>query len=449
MLQAGELLPGLSVAEFVQRRQRLAETLPADSVALIPAPPINYMAGNVPYPYRPDADFTYLTGIRQANVLAAVSSATGSGQGAYTLFVPDHSPNGELWEGSSISTAAAEGLFGANAAFPMSQLRTRLPGILAGASKVLLDEARLRQHLPLLSALQGCQLPDARIRPLRSFMHRLRWKKSAAEVSLLRQAASMAADGIKQCMRLTRPGAREYQLAATFEHHCKMGGAAGVGYTPIVASGADACTIHYSRNDKALRSGDLIKMDAGCELHSYNSDITRCWPVSGSFSPQQRALYEAVLDINRQCIAQVQPGVRMSELHRLSCQLVTDALVQLGLLGWSRRSVESHRRFYPHSLAHWLGMDVHDCGSVSMDSVELEPGCVMTIEPGMYIPKDQKFGAFAGIGIRIEDDILCTADGAEVMSAGVPVEVDDIEKLVGNDAPHLSTAETYQRQAAA
>lgn len=437
LLRHGELAPGLPAEEFAARRAALADALPANSVALLPAPPLKYMAGVVPYPYRPDADMVYLTGVRQPGTLAAISSAEGSGKGAFTLFVPDASQSAMQWEGPPLNTAAAEEIFGANAAFPMSQLRSRLPGFLAGAKSVLCDLGRARDSPVLVAALQAAKLDDARIRSLRPVMHRLRWRKSAAELKLMRTSAAIAASGIQLAMQRTRPGMFEFQIASTFEHHCKMTGAEGVAYTPIVASGADACTIHYSRNDKKLRAGSLIKMDAGCELHGYNSDVTRCWPVSGSFSPQQRAIYEAVLDINRECIKHIRPGTRVSELHSWSCSQVSDVLCRLGLLAWSRRSVDAHRRFYPHSLAHWLGMDVHDCGDIKMDSLELQPGVVLTIEPGIYLPDEDRYGAFAGIGVRIEDDVICGTEGPEVISAGVPTDIDAIEKLVGSDAQPL------------
>lgn len=431
LLAEGEISPGMTAAEFATRRRRLAECLPADAVALVAAPPVTYMSGAVPYPYRPDANFLYLTGVRTSGSLAAISSAEGSGQGAFTLFVPDPSQLTAQWEGPQLHTAAAQEIFGAHSAFPMSQLSSRLPGFLAGAQQVLCDLPAISRSRHLSAALSASKVADKAISPLAPLMHRLRWVKSPAEVDAMRRSSRVAASGIKKCMQRTQPGVFEFQLAADFDHHCKMEGADRMAYPPIVASGADACTIHYSRNDKALASGDMIKMDAGCELHGYNSDITRCWPVNGSFSPQQRAIYKAVLEINRKVISHVQPGVRVSELHSWSCAAISEALVNLGILGWTQKAPDAHRPFYPHSLAHWLGLDVHDCGNIKMDALELQPGVVLTVEPGLYIPDQERFGSFAGIGVRIEDDIVCTKSGAEVMSAGVPTDPDEVEALVG------------------
>lgn len=435
LLSEGELSPGLTATEFAVRRRRLAACLPAGTVALVAAPPVTYMSGAVPYPYRPDVNFLYLTGVRTPGSLAAISSAEGSGQGAFTLFVPDSSPSVAQWEGPQLNAAAAEEIFGANSAFPMTQLPSRLPGFLAGAQRIFCDMSAISRGGHLSAALTASNVADKAISPLRPLMHRLRWLKSSAEVDAMRHTARVAASGIKKCMQRTQPGVFEFQLAAEFDHHCKMEGAERMAYPPIVASGTDACTIHYSRNDKALSAGNTIKMDAGCELHGYNSDITRCWPVSGSFSPPQRAIYEAVLEINRKVISHLQPGVRVSELHSWSCAAVSEALVKLGLLGWTQRAPDAHRLFYPHSLAHWLGMDVHDCGDIRMDALELQPGVVLTVEPGLYIPDQDRFGAYAGIGVRIEDDVVCTNSGVEVLSSGVPSDPDEIEALVGTQQP--------------
>jgi len=449
LMAEGELWPGIRKEEFAERRRKLAEALPADTVAILQAPPPTYVAGAVPYPYRPDADFAYLTGVRSPHSLAAISSATGSGHGAFTLFVPEPSASLAQWEGLPLNAAAAEEVFGANAAFPLSQLSSRLPGFLAGARRVFCDHSSPRvRHSSgmqrLREALVASKLADDAILPLRPLMHHLRWRKSSAEVEAMRQSAQLAAAGIRRCMQRTHPGVFEFQLAADFDHHCKMEGAEGLAYPPIVASGSDACTIHYSRNDKMLQSGAMIKMDAGCELHGYCSDVTRCWPVSGTFSPPQRAIYEAVLEINRKVIKHLQPGVRVSELHSWSCAAATEALVSLGLLGWSRRTPDTHRRYYPHSLAHWLGMDVHDCGDIKMDALELQPGVALTVEPGLYIPDEDRYGSYAGLGVRIEDDVVCTESGAEVMSAGVPVDPDQVEALVGvHHTPDLQAATAF------
>jgi Xaa-Pro aminopeptidase len=313
-------------------------------------------------------------------------------------------------------------------------------------------------------------------------MHRLRWVKSPAEVALMAASASAAADSVTACMAATSPGAREASLAALFEYRCRLRGAARCAYPSVVASGPDSCTIHYSRNDKVCRSGDLLLMDAGCELHGYASDVTRTWPVSGKFSGAQRQLYGVVLGAREKVLAAAVEGASLARLHALCVSLLSQGLLDLGLLrGMSLDAVMAgpyklspwpclaprgrlffsvlrrrrllgttdsrtpthnppksqkkslHREFFCHSVGHALGLDVHDASAVG-PARPLEAGVALALEPGLYVPDDaRRFGPFAGLGIRLEDDVVISPGGEPpaVLSAAAPIEMDDVEHAVG------------------
>lgn len=430
LLQPGELLPGLAAAEFAARRAALAALLPPGAVALLPAAPITYMAGVIPYPFRQSADFLYLTGITQPYALAVVDC-----DARYRLFVPDPDAWRETWDGARISADAAVEVFGADEALPLSRMPAELGPQLAEATSILIDTEAPDQRGCAVRSLPAFQeaAKQHRVMPLRPLTHRLRWRKSPAELALMRRSAQLAAAAMTQSMQQSRPGVHEHQLAATFEYQCKAGGAQRLAYPSVVAGGPDACTIHYSRNDKAIAGDQMVLLDGGCELHGYCSDVTRTWPVGGKYSGAQRAVYEAVLEVHQACLDICQPGATLRQLHHVSVRLLAEALAQLGVVrGRSASDIMQGtvRRFYPHSVGHWLGLDTHDSSTMSHDG-PLEEGVVLTIEPGLYIPDDEAFGPFAGIGVRIEDDVAITRTGREVLSADVPVAPDDVEALVG------------------
>ncbi|EFN53170.1 hypothetical protein CHLNCDRAFT_136970 [Chlorella variabilis] len=416
LLQPGELQPGVSAAEFASRRDRLAGMLPPGAVAVLPAAPLVYMAGVIPYPYRQSADFLYLTGITQPYALAAVDSSR-----RFTLFVADPDAWREQWDGARLGPEAA------------AELPSKLGSLLGDASAVLYDaEAKESCAVRQLPAFQEATAQQ-RVQPLRPLMHKLRWRKSPAELALMQHSAQLAAAAMSGCIQRSQPGVHEHQLAVVFEHGCKAGGAQRMAYPPVVAGGPDACTIHYSRNDKSVPGDQMVLLDGGCEYHGYCSDVTRTWPTGGKYSGAQRAVYDAVLEVHRACLEACQPGATLRQLHHISVRLLAEAIAQLGLLpGQAAGDIMqgSYRRFYPHSVGHWLGLDTHDSSTMSHDR-PLEPGVVLTIEPGLYIPDDEAFGRYRGIGVRIEDDVAVTAAGHEVLSADVPVEAAEVEQLVG------------------
>lgn len=430
LLAEGELQPGLTGTEFAERRRRLAASLPPGGLALLQSNPEAYMAGVIPYPYRQNADFQYLTGIIQPGPIATIQS-----DGRYTLFVPDEDAWSSTWSGDKVNVDAALACFAADDAFPLSEMPSRLSRMLSSAAIIALDTQR-RDNTEIRSILESPEnKQNHSFFPLAPIVHRLRWRKSAAELNLMRTSAEIASNAIVECMKHTAPGQSEQEIASLFEWKCKKSGAQRLSYPSVVASGSDACTIHYGRNDKRMAGNSLLLMDAGCEFYGYCSDITRTWPVSGKYAGPQRALYEAVLDMHHRLVSAVRPGETLLHLHRTSIRMVAQGLKDLGLLGqYSTDEIierQYYREFYPHSVGHWLGMDTHDVASIPHDRL-LEAGVCLTVEPGIYVPDDEsKYGAFAGLGVRLEDDVAVTEQGHEVLSAAVPIDPEDVEALVG------------------
>jgi Xaa-Pro aminopeptidase len=435
------------------------------------------MVGVIPYPFRQDADFFYLTGITTPMSVAIIH---GGGTGHMTTFVPNLDTWVEQWDGARLSPEASCEYFGADEAYPISEMPKRLNQMVSEASSVVYDADRHDGFDRSSSSTMGMQSLPAfveamhagRTQRLRPLMHSLRWVKSSAELALMKQSSQIAGRSIMRCMQasytgrngaqdssnnssnskqITGPGGRvggEHQLAALFEYQCKTAGAHRMAYPPVVASGMDACTIHYSRNDKQLHSdtGDLMLLDGGCEMYGYCSDITRTWPLNGQYSAAQREVYDIVLSVHAACMEACQPGATLRDLHLLSCRLLMEGIGSLGFLdnnnnnnnnnnmiGTRASSMSPHailRTVYPHSVGHWLGLDTHDTNTVPQDK-PLQPGVVITIEPGLYIPHDEgRYGKYAGIGVRIEDVVSLREGGCEVLSGEVPVEAGEVENLV-------------------
>jgi len=434
LLQHGEIQPGITSFEFSQRRHQLAHQLPEGGVAILQSAPQTFMAGVIPYPYRQDADFQYLTGIIQPGPIATIQA-----NGKFSLFYSDRDAWRETWDGARLSHDATLEYFGADEAFPLSEIPQKLSALLANASVVALDVQK-SDVAPLASAVS--QLPamkiaegQGKVQSLHHMIHRLRWVKSPAELELMRRSAGAAAAAMTECMKTSKPGVKEHDLAALFEFKCRTASAQRMAYPPVVAGGANACTIHYSRNDRQVQNDEMILLDGGCELYGYCSDVTRTWPVGGTFTGAQAAVYNAVLDTHQRLLELVRPGATLRELHHTSIKLLSEKLADLGVLNGTTADYlmnsQSYRTFYPHSVGHWLGMDTHDAATMSHDR-PLEEGVVLTIEPGLYIPDREEFGDLAGIGVRLEDDVAVTVAGAEVLSAAVPLEPKEVEALVGS-----------------
>lgn len=428
--------------EFARRRRQLMKAMGRDSIAIVPAAPVHLRNNDVEHAYRQDSNFHYLTGFREPESVALL--VPGRPQGEYLLFVRDRDPARETWDGRRAGPVGARRDFGADDAFPIGDIDDILPGLLENRAKVFYTvgvnrdfDQRVVGWVNGLRALakHGRHAPYEMV-ALEHVLHEMRLFKSRAEIELMREAARIAARAHVRAMRKCRPGAYEYEIQAELEYEFRRA-RAEPSYLPIVGGGANGCILHYRENESVLRAGELLLIDAGCEYECYASDITRTFPVNGRYSKAQRALYDLVLEANRAAIAAVRPGNHWNVPHETAVQVLTAGLVRLGLLkGKVPALVKSsaYRRFYMHKTGHWLGMDVHDVGDYKIGDAwrVLEPGMVLTIEPGLYIPPGTRGvpPEFRNIGIRIEDDVLVTRDGHEVLTDGVPKDAGEIEALM-------------------
>nr|PZN78372.1 MAG: Xaa-Pro aminopeptidase [Pseudomonadota bacterium] len=428
--------------EFARRRRQLMRLMGRDAIAIVPAAPIRHRNGDVEYPYRQDSDFFYLTGFPEPEAVAVL--VPGREQAEYVLFVRERDPARETWDGKRAGPEGATRDYGADDAFPITDIDEILPGLMENRTAVYyamgvhpeFDQRVVGWVNQLRAQAKHGRHPPHEFVALDHILHDMRLYKSRAELALMREAARIAAQAHIRAMRFCRPGVHEYEVMAELVHEFRRHNA-DPAYHPIVGGGANACILHYRENDQVLRDGDLLLIDAGCEYQCYASDITRTFPVNGRFTPEQRAVYEIVLEANLAAIAKVKPGNHWNEPHDAAVRVITQGLVKLGLLKGRVSALEregAYRRFFMHRTGHWLGMDVHDVGDYKVGDEwrVLEPGMVLTIEPGIYIPAHLRGvpRRFRNIGIRIEDDVVVTRDGAEVLTSDVPKDPDEIEALM-------------------
>lgn len=428
---------------YAQRRRRLLDSLPAGSVALVAGASLATRNRDAEFPFRQNSDFYYLTGFNEPDALLLLKP--GREEGEVVLFCPPRDPALEIWTGYRAGPEGCVERFGADQAFNLDEQDEQIPELLDGARRLYYavgsDDALDAQVLSWLNAVRakarlGAEAPDELVL-LDNLLHEMRLFKDDEELAVMRRAAAISAEAHCEAMRLSASGRYEYELEGRIISHCMSAGARFQAYSPIVGAGANGCILHYIENDAPINEGDLVLIDAGCELDCYASDITRTFPANGHFSDEQRALYELVLKANEACIDLVKPGLPWNEVHDLSVRILTAGLVELGLLcGDVDELIEegAYRDFYMHRIGHWLGMDVHDVGNYKVNGEwrPLEPGMVMTIEPGLYVsPQNDKVEPrWRGIGIRIEDDVVITEQGCEVLTAAVPKSVADIEALM-------------------
>jgi Xaa-Pro aminopeptidase len=430
-----------TLAEFHRRRKELMRIMGAGSIAILPAAPMRHRNGDVEYIYRPDSDFYYLTGFPEPEAVAVLIPGRDAGQ--YVLFVRERDRAREIWLGKRAGPAGATRQYGADDAFPIGDIDEILPGLLEGRMRVFytmglnLDfDQRLVGWLNALKAqARSGRSPPQEFVALDHVLHDMRLFKSRAELNLMRRSGNIAAGAHVRAMRFCEPGRMEFEVMAELLHEFHSHGA-DISYPPIVGGGANSCVLHYNANDARLRDGDVLLVDAGCEYGYYASDITRTYPINGRFTREQRAVYDIVLEAQEAAIAAVKPGNHWNEPHDAAVRAVTQGLRRIGLLRGSVASLirsGAYKRFFMHRTGHWLGMDVHDVGIYAPDgkSRPLQPGMVLTVEPGLYIAEDAADVAaeFRGIGIRIEDDVLVTAEGHENLTVSIPKEVPDLEAL--------------------
>ncbi len=429
------------LSRYAERRRRLVERMGA-GVAIIPTAPERIRNRDSDYPYRFDSYFYYLTGFPEPESLLVVVAGK---QPRSILFCRERNPERELWDGFRHGPEGAKAEFGLDEALPITALEDEMPKLFAEQAALFYPagadagwDARVLGWLNRVRSLAraGVAAPEE-IRDVRAILDEMRLVKDEAELGLMRRAASISAGAHARAMRETRPGKSEYEIEAGLLHEFRRHGAQFPAYWPIVAGGANACVLHYRDNSARLAEGELLLIDAGCELDGYAADITRTFPVGGRFTQAQRQIYELVLAAQAAAIAAVKPGAHWNEPHEAAVRLLAQGFVDLGLCEGPVEKVietEDYKRFYMHRTGHWLGLDVHDAGEYKRGGEwrALEPGMVLTVEPGCYIrPADKVPAQFWNIGIRIEDDVLVTASGREVLTEAAPKSVQEIEAVVG------------------
>ena len=434
-------------SEYRQRRDTLMSKI-GNGTAIFRSAPMAVMHNDVEYAYRQDSDFFYLTGLDEAEAVAVL--APHHEEHKFILFVQPKDITKEVWSGYVTGVDAAKEKYGADEAYPINELEEKLPQYLINADKIYyrlgrdkpFNETVLTHYQRLLRTYPKRGSGPTAIQDTCTILHGMRLVKSDSELTLMRKAADIAVEAHNVAREMAKPGVYEYEIQAEMERIFRKHGGNGPAYPSIVASGANSCILHYIENNRQMQDGDLLLIDAGCSYDYYNSDITRTFPVSGKFTTEQKILYELVLSAQKQAIAQVKPGNAYSSIHDTALRVLVEGMIELGILKGEIDKLieeEKYKPYYMHRTGHWLGLDVHDVGVYQHgkdNPLILQPGQVLTVEPGIYIvpgaepaeeqPKvDEKW---MGIGIRIEDDVLVTENGCEVLTAGVPNEVSDIER---------------------
>ncbi len=440
-------------APFVARRRRLLERMAATGggVAVVPTAPEKLRNRDTHYPYRADSYFWYLTGFGEPEaVLVLVADPAHPEGGRSLLFCREKNEEREIWDGYRHGPAAAQGAFAVDEAHPIGELDAQLPDLLGdqpalwhtlGVDNYWDERLAAAINTVRTRSRAGIRAPGE-IRDLRQVLDALRLVKDASELALMQRAADIASLAHRRAMARTRPGLAEFQIEAELFHDFRLRGADGHSYPPIVAGGKNACVLHYVENNAVLKDGDLLLIDAGCEVAGYASDITRTYPVNGRFSPTQKDVYEIVLAAQLAAIDTIKPGATFQDPHAAALRVLTQGLVDLKLLSGDIDGLiesEAYKPWYMHRTGHWLGLDVHDAGDYKRpvegggsDWMPLEPGMVLTVEPGLYIrPADKVPEALWNIGIRIEDDVAVTAAGCHVLTSP-PKTVAEIEEVMAH-----------------
>ncbi len=432
----------ITQAEYQERRANLAQKLPADSIAIIPAAVEANRNGDAHYRFRQDSNFYYLTGFDEPNALLVIEAGK---ECRSILFNRPRNALEEQWTGTRLGQEGAKSVLGMYAAYPVSSISEELPKLLAGKSAVYYALGRNPElEKMVIHALnnikgqvrRGSKAPEV-LGDLEPILGEMRLFKSDAEIDLMRKAASISVDAHKRAMQACKELEHEYELEAELTYEFSRQGCRSVAYDPIVGGGENACILHYTDNNKPLRHGDLVLIDAGGEYANYAADITRTFPINGRFTPEQKTIYELVLKAQKAGIASVKPGVAWNTIQQIMVKILTAGLCELGIIQGDVDDLiaqEAYKPFYMHNSGHWLGLDVHDCGHYKINNEwrPLEAGMVLTVEPGLYISSNIHgvHKRWCGIGVRIEDDILVTKSGHEILTAALPVDVDDIEALM-------------------
>ena len=431
--------------EYKRRRDDLMAQMGENSIAILPAAPLLTRNRDVEHAFRQDSDFHYLSGFDEPE--AVIVLKPGREYGEFVMFCRERDPEKELWTGRITGQEGVCEHYGADDAFPIADINEILPGLLEGCDRVYSSmgtnpefDRQVMEWVKVIrvQARNGSQPPNEFL-VLDHLLHDMRLFKSKKEAQLMATAGRISAEGHVAAMKACKPGMQEYQLEAVYINHFMNQGCRLQAYPSIVGGGDNACILHYTDNDKELMDGDLVLVDAGAEYELYAGDITRTFPVNGKYSAAQRALYDVVLDAQLAGIAAVKPGNHWNQPHEAAVHVLTAGLLELGILKGELETLleeAAYKPFYMHKTGHWLGLDVHDVGEYKVGDAWrlLEPGMALTVEPGLYIAPNAKGveEKWRGIGIRIEDDLLVTKEGCEVLTKHVPKQADEIEQLMAS-----------------
>ena len=433
-----------TTAEYQQRRQQLLEKV-GNGTAIFRSAPMAVMHNDVEYTYRQDSDFFYLTGFNEPDAVAVF--APHHEEHKFILFVRPKDLEKETWTGYRVGVDKAKEVYGADEAYPIHELDEKLPQYLNKADKIYYRLGRdqgfnqriLKHWQQLIRVYPKHGTGPVAIQDAGTILHPLRLIKTENELALMRKAADISVEAHNLAKAITQPGKYEYEIQAEIEHiFAKNGGSPA--YPSIVASGVNSCILHYIENNRQMQENDLLLIDAGCSYQYYNADITRTFPVNGKFTPEQKTIYELVLSAQLAAIEQIKPGNPYKQVHDTAVRVLVEGLMDLGLLTGDIEEIikeEKYKPFYMHRTGHWLGLDVHDVGVYQWgeNPQPLQPGQVLTVEPGIYISPEIKpvegqpevDNRWRGIGVRIEDDVLVTTEGCEILTAGVPKSVEAME----------------------
>ncbi len=430
--------------EFLVRQKNLLHKMQPNSICLIPASHLVTRSRDTEYPFRQDSYFQYLCGFPEPEAWLVLSNHQEYTNGMCILFCLDKDPNMEIWHGRRFGPKQAKQQYPVNMAFALDELEDRLVDLINGhqhlyfaqghntdADDLVFSTLQALREAPKQSKNAPSSLIDIRI-----ILNEMRLIKSSGEIDMMRQAASIATQAHVRAMQFVETGKNEYHLEAEIHHEFAMQGAKYPAYGTIVGAGDNACILHYTENNQELKDGDLVLIDAGCEWQGYASDITRTFPVSGTFSAPQKQLYQLVLDAQLAAFEVIKPNNTINQASDVAIKVITQGLIDLGILkGELADNIEqqTYRQFYMHGLSHWLGLDVHDVGNYKIDGQDrpLQPGMVLTVEPGIYVAPDADVdNKWRGIGIRIEDNLLITQSGYENLTLAAPKTISDIETLM-------------------
>ena len=439
---------------FRAHREKFLAKLPPNSIAILRAAPLKVMSNDVEYLYRQDSDFWYVTGIEDPGAVAVLRPGVADGR-RFVVFVRPRDPRVESYDGPRVGPQEAVAAYGADAAFSSEEFLDQMTkydatsrifsGYFAGVEKLYLSDGgdaewadRLRQAIAQMRAREA---GPSTVVDAREVIHEMRVVKDANEIALIRRATEISARAHARAMKAAAPGRYEFEVQQALDSYCYANGARRMAYPSIVASGPNSVFLHWDRNDRKIQGGDVILNDSGAEYAYYATDITRTYPASGRFSPEQRAIYEIVLAAQKAAMAEVKPGVPHERIGQASARVQTEGLVKLGLLKGDVEKIvkeNGHRVFTKHGISHWVGLDVHDASKYTVGGASrvLEPGMVFTIEPGIYIPANAMGVELKwwNIGVRIEDVLLVTESGFECLSCSTPREIDEVEKTVQSGA---------------